>query len=137
MPVERRPLYDRFLPSHHSVTRNRLAAISAFVSGILFIVSGYEANFELYYYLIREQIPILIQTEELQLWMFMLDQIGILSILSPLGGIAVLMGAGLFVANRVNIGKIVGYNWNGTGSRYYKLAYPIGDTIWQNTVIRK
>jgi hypothetical protein len=107
MPVERRPLYDRLLPSHHGVTRNRLAAISAFVSGILFIVSGYEANFELYYYLIREQIPILIQTEEVELWMFMLDRIGVLSILSQLGGIAVLVGAGLFVANRVNIGKLL------------------------------
>jgi hypothetical protein len=106
MPVERRP-YDRLLPSHDSVTRNRLAAISAFVSGILFIISGYEANFELYYYLIREQIPILIQTEEVELWMFMLDRIGVLSILSQLGGIAVLVGAGLFVANRVNIRKLL------------------------------
>ena len=104
--VEHRPLYDRFLTLHHSVTRNRLAASSAFVSGILFIISGYEANFELYY-LVREEILILIQTEEVQLWMFILDRIGILSILSQLGGIAVLMGAGLFVANRVNVGKLL------------------------------
>jgi hypothetical protein len=104
--IEHRPLYDRFLTLHHSATRNRLAAISAFVSGILFIISGYEANFELYY-LLQEQIPTLIQTEEVQLWMLMLDRVGILSILSQLGGIAVLMGAGLFVANRVNIGKLL------------------------------
>jgi hypothetical protein len=104
--VEHRPLYDRFLKLHHSVTRNRLAASSAFVSGILFIISGYEANFELYY-LIREEILMLIQKEEVQLWMFILDRIGILSILYQLGGIAVLMGAGLFVANRVNVGKLL------------------------------
>jgi hypothetical protein len=89
---------------HHSATRNRLAAGAAFVSGILFIISGYQANFELYY-LVREQIPILIQTQEVELWMFVLDRIGILSVISQLGGIAVLIGAGLFVANRVNIGK--------------------------------
>ena len=104
--VEHRPLYDRFLTLHHSATRNRLAAGAAFVSGILFIISGYQANFELYY-LAREQIPILIQTEEVGLWMFLLDRIGIISIISQFGGIAVLIGAGLFVANRVNIGKLL------------------------------
>jgi hypothetical protein len=104
--VEHRPLYDRFLTLHRSATRNRLAAGAAFVSGILFIISGYQANFELYY-LLREQIPILIQTEEVELWMFVLDRIGILSIISQFGGVAVLIGAGLFVANRVNIGKLL------------------------------
>ena len=104
--AEYRPLYDRFLTLHHSATRNRLAACAAFVSGILFIISGYQANFELYY-LVREQIPILIQTQEVELWIFVLDRIGIFSILSQLGGIAVLIGAGLFVANRVNLGKLL------------------------------
>ena len=104
--VEHRPLYDRFVTLHRSATRNRLAAGAAFVSGILFIISGYQANFELYY-LVREQIPILIQTEEVGLWMFLLDRIGILPIISQFGGIAVLIGAGLFVANRVNIGKLL------------------------------
>jgi hypothetical protein len=104
--VEHRPLYDRFLTLHRSATRNRLAAGAAFVSGILFIISGYQANFELYY-LLREQIPILIQTEEVELWMFVLERIGILSIISQFGGVAVLIGAGLFVANRVNIGKLL------------------------------
>jgi hypothetical protein len=104
--VEHRPLYDRFVTLHRSATRNRLAAGAAFVSGILFIISGYQANFELYY-LVREQIPILIQTQEVELWMFVLDRIGILSVISQFGGIAVLIGAGLFVANRVNIGKLL------------------------------
>jgi hypothetical protein len=104
--VEHRPLYDRFLTLHRSATRNRLAAGAAFVSGILFIISGYQANFELYY-LVREQIPILIQTQEVELWMFVLDRIGILTVISQFGGIAVLIGAGLFVANRVNIGKLL------------------------------
>jgi hypothetical protein len=104
--VEHRHLYDRFPTLHYSATRNRLAATSAFVSGILFIISGYRANFELYY-LVREQIPILVQIEEVQLWMFILDRIGILPILSQLGGVAVLIGAGLFAANRVNIGKLL------------------------------
>ena len=39
--------------------------------------------------------------------MFLLDRIGILPIISQFGGIAVLIGAGLFVANRVNIGKLL------------------------------
>ena len=102
--LEHRQLYDRLLTLHRSATRNRLAAGAAFVSGILFIISGYQANFELYY-LVREQIPILIQTQEVEMWMFVLDRIGILSVISQFGGIAVLIGAGLFVANRVNIGK--------------------------------
>ena len=39
--------------------------------------------------------------------MFLFDRIGIISIISQFGGIAVLIGAGLFVANRVNIGKLL------------------------------
>ena len=46
--VQHRPLYDRFLTLRYSATRNRLAAAAAFVSGALFLLSGYEANLEIY-----------------------------------------------------------------------------------------
>lgn len=59
------------------VYRNRLAAGAAFVFGILFIISGYQTNFELYY-LVREQIPKLIQTQKVEVWMFVKNHIGIL-----------------------------------------------------------
>ena len=53
--VQHRPLYGRFLTLRHGATRNRLAAAAAFVSGILFLLSGYKANLEIYD-LIRMQI---------------------------------------------------------------------------------
>lgn len=129
--VEHRPLYDRFLTLHYNATRNRLAAGAGFVSGILFFLSGYKANFELYY-LIREQIPI-IQTDEVELWIFVLDRIGILSMISQLGGIAALIGAGLFVANRVNIGKLLIII--GTGQGLMTVGLHILSEIWSGRIL--
>src|ERR671910_946392 len=53
--VKPRPLYDRLQTFRYGVTRNRAAAAIAFVSGILFISSGYKANIEIYN-LIQDQI---------------------------------------------------------------------------------
>ena len=56
--------------------------VAAFVFGILFIISGYQTNFELYY-LVREQIPKLIQTQKVEVWMFVKNHIGILLCVLP------------------------------------------------------
>jgi hypothetical protein len=101
--VRHRPLYDRVLALRYKDTRNRLAAASAFVSGILFLISGYHANLEIYY-IIRDEIAM--HTPE-DLWTFTLAPIGILAFMAQLGGIVVLMGAALFVVNRVNLGKFL------------------------------
>jgi hypothetical protein len=53
--VKPRPLYDRLQTFRYGVTRNRAAAAIAFVSGILFISSGYKANIAIYN-LIESQI---------------------------------------------------------------------------------
>jgi hypothetical protein len=101
--VKHRPLYDRFLTLRYKATRNRLAAASAFVSGTLFFISGYHANLEIYH-IIGDQIAMHTPKE---LWTFILAPVGILAFMAQLGGIAVLMGAALFVVNRVNIGKFL------------------------------
>jgi hypothetical protein len=101
--VEHRRIYDRFQTLRYSTNRNRLAAIIALVSGILFLLSGYKANIEIYY-LIREEV--LVYTAK-EFWTFILIPIGILALFSQLGGITVLIGAGLFAANRVMLGKFM------------------------------
>ena len=101
--LKHRPLYDRFLTVRYKATRNRLAAASAFVSGTLFIISGYHANLEIYH-IIGDQIAMHTPRE---LWTFILAPVGILAFMAQLGGIAVLIGAALFLVNRVNIGKFL------------------------------
>jgi hypothetical protein len=54
------------------------------------------------------------------IWTVVIIPIGILVIISQLGGITVLVGAGLFAANRVNLGKLlVGI---GTGQGLFTIA---------------
>lgn len=101
--LKHRPLYDRFLTVRYKATRNRLAAASAFVSGTLFLISGYHANLEIYH-IIGDQIAMHTPKE---LWTFILAPVGILAFMAQLGGIAVLIGAALFLVNRVNIGKFL------------------------------
>ena len=84
---------------HYGKTRNRLAACIAFVSGIMFLLSGYRANIEIYN-LIREQL--VVNTAK-DFWTYALVPVGVLALLSQLGGLTVLMGAALFAANRVNM----------------------------------
>jgi hypothetical protein len=50
--------YDRLQTLRHSTTRNRLAACIAFVSGILFLASGYKANIEIYNLIAAEFLSI-------------------------------------------------------------------------------
>ena len=128
--VQHRPLYDRFLTLRYSVTRNRLAAAAAFVSGILFLLSGYKANLEIYD-LIRMQIITIESAKEF--WGLILAPVGLLALLAQLGGITVLMGAALFVANRVNIGKFLVII--GTGQGLFTIVLRIMSEMWSGRLL--
>jgi hypothetical protein len=101
--IENRSIVDRLQVIRYGTTRNRLAAGIAFISGILFLISGYKANLAIYD-LIGEQIRLHTAQE---VWMYVVLPIGFLAFLSQLGGFTVLIGAGLFAANRVNLGKFL------------------------------
>jgi hypothetical protein len=101
--IENRSIVDRLQVIRYGTTRNRLAAGIAFISGILFLISGYKANLAVYD-LIGEQIRLHTAQE---LWAYAVAPIGFLAFLSQLGGLTVLIGAALFAANRVNWGKFL------------------------------
>ena len=101
--VKNRIIVDRLQAIRYGTTRNRLAAGIALISGILFLISGYKANMAIYD-LIGEQVRLHTGQE---LWQYAAAPIGFLVFLSQLGGFAVLMGAGLFAANRVNWAKFL------------------------------
>jgi hypothetical protein len=118
--VKPNPLYDRLQTFRYGVTRNRIAAAIAFVSGVLFISSGYKANIAIYY-LIESQIFAIDGLRDF--WQYLITPIGVLALLAQLGGITVLLGAGFFAANRVNIGKFLVIV--GTGQGLFTIAIRI------------
>jgi uncharacterized membrane protein len=122
--VQQRIVYDRLQTLRHSTTRNRIAAGIALVSGILFLLSGYQANIEIYN-LVREQ---LVMNTVREFWAYAVVPIGFLALLSQLGGLTVLMGAGLFAANRINIGKFLVLI--GTGQGLITLLLNIAAELW-------
>lgn len=63
------PFYDRFHTLRYNITRNRLAAGIAFVSGVLLLLSGYKATLEIYH-LITQQI--ILHTSQ-QFWIFLFE----------------------------------------------------------------
>jgi hypothetical protein len=123
--IKQRSSYDRLQTIRYSATRNRLAACIAFVSAILFLASGYKANIEIYNLVAKEVFAI--QTLR-EFWNFVIVPIGFLAILSQLGGITVMMGAGLFAANRVNLGKLL--VMIGTGQGLFTIAIRILVELW-------
>jgi len=127
--VKPRPLYDRLQTFRYGVTRNRIAAAIAFVSGILFISSGYKANIAIYN-LIESQIIAIDGLRDF--WQYLITPIGILALLAQLGGITVLFGAGFFAANRVNIGKFLVIV--GTGQGLFTIAIRILTEIWTGEI---
>jgi hypothetical protein len=113
--IENRSIVDRLQVIRYGTTRNRLAAGIAFISGILFLISGYKANLAVYD-LIGEQVRLHTAQE---VWAYVVAPIGFLAFLSQLGGFAVLIGAGLFAANRVNWGKFL--VMLGTGQGFFTI----------------
>jgi hypothetical protein len=127
--VNPRPLYDRLQTFRYSTTRNRAAAAIAFVSGILFLSSGYKANLEIYN-LVTNQIIAIDGLRDF--WQYLVAPIGVLALLSQLGGITVLFGAGFFAANRVNIGKFLVII--GTGQGLFTIALRILTEVWTGQI---
>jgi hypothetical protein len=122
--IKQRPLYDRLESLRYSATRNRIAAIIAFTSGLLFLLSGYKANIEIYK-IIAQDIAVYTPRELLNL---VILPIGVLALISQLGGLAVLMGAGFFAANRINLGKFL--IAIGTGQGLFTVLIRIALEIW-------
>lgn len=102
-PIENGAFNERFNILRYSTTRNRLAAGVAFVSGTLFLLSGYKANLTIYH-LIQNEIVVHTAKEFV---VFVLVPVGVLALLSQLGGLTVFIGSGLFAANRTNLGKFL------------------------------
>lgn len=127
--VKPHPLYDRLQTFRYGATRNRAAAAIAFVSGILFLSSGYKANLEIYD-LVTNQIIAIDGLRDF--WQYLLAPIGILALLSQLGGITVLFGAAFFAANRVNIGKFLVIV--GTGQGLFTIALRIVTELWTGQI---
>ncbi|HJU34784.1 MAG TPA: PRC-barrel domain-containing protein [Nitrososphaera sp.] len=119
------PSYDRLQTLRYSTTRNRLAACIAFVSAILFLASGYKANLEIYNLVAAEVLSI---QSLRQFWNVVIVPIGFLALLSQLGGITVMMGAGFFAANRVNFGKLL--VMIGTGQGLFTIGIRIIVELW-------
>jgi len=108
--------------------RNQLAAVVAFVSGILFLISGYKVDVT-FYYSIQKEILFNLPSN---LWSLVIISIKILVIISQLGGITVLIGAALFAANRVNLGKLwIGI---GTGQGLFTIALRIIFETWSGRI---
>src|SRR5919202_1009439 len=108
--------------------RNQLAAVIAFISGIIFLISGYKVDVTFYYVIQKEILTNLPN----YLWPLFIVSIGILVIISQLGGITVLIGAGLFAANRVNLGKLwIGI---GTGQGLFTIALRIIYDVWYGRI---
>ena len=123
--IKHRPLSDRLQTLRYGTTRNRVAAVIAFVSGILFLSSGYKANLAIYN-LVTNQIIAIDGLRDF--WQYIITPIGVLALLSQLGGITVLLGAGFFAANRVNIGKFLVIV--GTGQGLFTIAIRILTEVW-------
>ena len=108
--------------------RNQLAAVIAFISGIIFLISGYKVDVT-FYYLIQKEVLTNIPN---YLWTLVIFSIGILVIISQLGGITVLVGAGLFAANRVNLGKLwIGI---GTGQGLFTISLRLVYDLWYGRI---
>jgi hypothetical protein len=111
--IKNRSIVDRLQVVRYGTTRNRLAAGIAFISGILFLISGYKANLAIYD-LIGEQIRLHTAQE---VWDY------------------VLMGAGLFAANRVNWGKFLVLLGTGQGLfsiLLYIISRLLSSSGWNN-----
>ena len=116
--VEHRIFYDRFQTLKHSTTRNRLGAGVAFVSGILLLISGYKATLTIYS-LVQQEIMMHTST---QFWMLILVPVGILSILSQLGGITGLWSS-IVCCKKSKHWEVFVISWNRSRITHYCLSH--------------
>ena len=75
----------------------------AFVSAVLFIISGYQANINIY----RAIESTLQHSTSKEIWQVATFPLNALAIIAQLGGFAVLAGAILFSKNHVTSGKLL------------------------------
>jgi len=123
-------IYDKLFLLRSSVAgRNRLAALLASISGILFLFSGYRANIAIYNFVIEEAVN---YTNE-EVLTFLLTSIRLLAFISQFGGFAVLIGAGLFVANRINFAKF--FIMVGTGQGIIIVFTKVILALWDGNLI--
>lgn len=85
------------------MVRNKVAAGLAFVSAILFIISGYQANISIY----RAIESTLQHSTSKEIWQVATVPINVLAIVAQLGGFTVLAGALLFLKNHITSGKLL------------------------------
>ena len=92
------------------------------------MISGYKVDLT-FYYLIQKEILFNIPSN---LWPVVIISIKVLVLISQLGGITVLIGAALFAANRVNLGKLwIGI---GTGQGLFTIALRIIYDVWSGRI---
>jgi hypothetical protein len=77
--VKLQPLCDRFQDLRYELTRNRAAAAIAFVSGILFISSGYKAKVEIYNSATNQMIAMNGLTD---FWQYLIVSLGVFALLA-------------------------------------------------------
>jgi hypothetical protein len=86
-----------------SSLRNKVAAILAFLSGTLFILSGYQANVDIYK-IVQEELRTHTARD---FWQIEAIPFTILAVIAQIGGLVVVSGAILFVKNRITSGKVL------------------------------
>jgi hypothetical protein len=92
------------------------------------LISGYKVDVT-FYYSIQKEILFNLPSN---LWPLVIISIKIFVIISQLGGITVLIGAGLFAANRVNLGKLwIGI---GTGQGLFTISLRILFDTWSGQI---
>ena len=110
------------------MAKKSVSPVIAFVSGIIFLISGYKVDVT-FYYLIEKEI---LSNSPSNVWPLVTISIGILVIISQLGGIKVIIDAGLFAVNRVNLGKLlIGI---GTGQGLFTIALRIIYDVWYGRI---
>lgn len=83
--------------------RNKVAAVLAFLSGTLFVLSGYQANLDLYE-IVQQELQ---ERTGRGLWQIEAIPFAILAIITQVGGFVVIAGAILFTKDRITTGKVL------------------------------
>ena len=123
--VEHRVFYDRFHTLRYNITRNRLAAGIAFLSGILLLISGYKATLLIYQIITQE---ILLHTTQ-EFWMVLLFPLRILAIIQPAWRNYRAHRSRLVCCKQGQSWKILFIDWNRPGNVHHCLPYSFRDIV--------